>query len=327
MEQIPLGRTSLTVSRIGFGCAAIGGYDYGSVNDDDSIDAIHAAVDAGITLFDTADVYGLGHAETVLGRALGGRRSMVVIATKVGVRWEMDGRTRRDLSPAYIRDALEASLVRLRTDFVDLYQIHWPDPATPVEDTLETLERLRSEGKIRHIGCCNMDAALVDRLQVHGRVESAQLPVSLAQLEALPAAQRCVDGHGMAILAYNALAQGLFTGKYGAGSRFEGTDLRQRSALFSGAALDRNLRVLEALREIGVGHGRTPAQVAIRWLLDRPEVTCVLAGMKRPDQVQQNAGATGWRLTVEEHVRLERVARQSGEDRPSNAPSPVGRPS
>jgi len=298
MEAAPLGRTGIAIGRVGFGCAAIGGYDYGAADDRESLAAAQAALDAGVTFFDTADVYGLGHAEEVLGRALAGRVSDVVVATKVGVRWDASGRTTRDLSPAWVVEALEGSLKRLGVDCIPLYQLHWPDPATPLAETLAALERCREAGKIRHLGCCNFPLELVEAAQASGRLESVQVPLSLAQGEWVSAASACVSRWGMSVLCYNSLAQGLFGGRYHGSTTFSSDDLRSRSTLFQGGQKEHNLAILERVRVVAARLDRSPAEVAIRWVLDQPSVTCAIAGARRAEQVQQNVRAAGWRLTA-----------------------------
>lgn len=304
MEYARLGRSLLEVSRVGLGCAPMSGYDYGAVDDADSIRAIRRALDLGITLFDTADVYGLGRVEEILAKGLGDRRHDVVVATKVGVRWNDSGATRRDLSPAWIVRALEDSLRRLRLDSIPLYQIHWPDPDTPLNDTLETLVRCREQGKIQHLGCCNFDAALLKTTLGLCRLESLQIPYSLAEREAegLFAATR---DHGLGVLTYNTLAHGLLSGKYLRDSVFTGTDLRTRSPLFRGERLERNFELLARVQDAADRLDRLPVQVAIRWVLDNPAVTSALAGAKHPGQVEGNAGACGWNLPPVEKRRLD----------------------
>lgn len=306
MEYTEFGQTGLSISRVGVGCAAIGGYDYGKVDDRESIAAIHRALDLGINFFDTADAYGLGHSEEVLGRALGARRREVVVATKVGVRWDPLGRIRRDLSPGWVVRALEGSLRRLKMDCIPVYQIHWPDPATPVADTLELLRKSQEAGKIRFIGCCNFPESLVDQAQAVCRVDSLQLPYSLAQREFLAAIRYCHSKYRMAVLAYSPLAQGLLSAKYTRASKFEGTDLRARSGLFRGKIFEANLALVEGLKKAAGRIGRSPAQVAIRWILEEPAVACALAGVKRPQQVEENAGASGWNLSRDDVMLLER---------------------
>ncbi|MGD0920906.1 MAG: aldo/keto reductase [Terriglobia bacterium] len=300
MEYVRFGLTDLNISRIGMGCAAIGGYDYGSVDDQESLAAVQRALDLGINLFDTADVYGFGHSEEILSRALAGRRHEVVIATKFGVNWNQEGKTFRDLSAKRVVQALEASLRRLKLDCIPVYQIHWPDPKTPIAETLEALRKCQEAGKIRHIGCSNFPADLVDQAQACCRVESIQMPYSLAERAYWETIRWCRERHTMTILAYNPLAQGLFTGKYGAQSKFEGTDLRRRSELLRGDKLKSNLAILDRLRLVGDRHGRTPAQVAIRWILEDPSQICVLVGLKTVAQAEQNAGGAGWALPPED---------------------------
>ena len=297
-------RSRIPASRLGFGCAAIGGYDYGAVRDDESILAVQRALDAGITLFDTADVYGLGHAEQILGRGLGRRRPEVIIATKVGVRWDDGGRTVRDLTPAYLESALEASLRRLGVDCISLYQMHWPDPRTPIDATLETLDRFRQHGKIRWIGCCNVDIAAIDRAQRACRVDAVQLPFSLVDRAHETTLQHAHATHGMLVTVYNALAQGLLTGKYDAASRFGSDDLRSRSDLFHGPRLEDGLEALARVRVLAARRGRTPAQIALRWAAEQPFVDAVLAGMKTPAQVDENRSAFGWDVDTDDLIQL-----------------------
>lgn len=304
MEYVTLGVTELTVSRLGYGCAAMGGYDYGRVSDDESMRAVQRALSVGVNFFDTADAYGFGHAEEVLGRALGSRKHDVVIATKFGVRWDAQGRTERDTSARWAELAVEGSLRRLGLDCIPLYQIHWPDYRTSIAATLEALRRLREAGKVRYFGCCNFGADALDEAQAHGRLESLQLPYSLVERQCEATIDRCSREHHVAILSYNSLAQGLLSGKYGADSRFEGTDLRRRSKLFRGEALERNLVVVERLKVVGRRHDRTPAQVALRWILDNASVTCAITGIKAPRQIEENAGALEWRLPDEDREFL-----------------------
>ncbi|HEX3868310.1 MAG TPA: aldo/keto reductase, partial [Gemmatimonadaceae bacterium] len=172
MEYVTLGRGGPSVSRVAFGCAAIGGADYGPADDADSLRAAHQAIDLGINFFDVADVYGFGRAERVLGEALASKSSAnVIVATKGGVRWDDRGRTQRDSSPDWISTAIDASLSRLRVERIDLYQLHWPDPKTPIEDTLDLLERRREDGKIGQIGCTNFPLPLIDRAQRATRLD------------------------------------------------------------------------------------------------------------------------------------------------------------
>ena len=307
MEYRQLGRTGLNISRIGFGCAAMGGYDYGRVNDEDSIAAVHRALEVGVNFFDTADIYGFGHSEEVLGKALAGRAADVVVATKVGVAWDDRGRRRRDLSAAYIRTAIDNSLRRLRLESIALYQIHWPYPETPIEETAGALLACQRAGKLQSIGCCNFSLGEVAALLSKCRIESIQLPYSLTDRRALGVLQRCREEYDMATLCYNVLAQGLLTGKYNQDSRFHQTDLRQRSSIFADGQLAGNLSALEQLRLVGARHSRTAAQAAVRWALHHPAVTCAITGAKHAQQVDENAGGAGWSLSAADQTILDQA--------------------
>jgi aryl-alcohol dehydrogenase-like predicted oxidoreductase len=288
------------VSTVGFGCAAIGGYDYGPVDDAESIASIHEAVDSGINFFDTADVYGLGRSEEVLGQALSTATTQVIVATKVGVRWAPGGATWRDSSPDYIRIAVEDSLRRLRRDYIDLYQIHWHDPSTPLEATLETLSDLEAEGKIRASGCCNFDSSLLASalsITKTGRtiLRTTQVSVNVGDTTKVPdvASARTL---GLTGLAYNVLAQGFYSGKYTRDSTFEGTDLRRRNPVFAGESFDAHFRVLQQIESVARTCGRTSVQTAIRWVLDATPISIALVGIKRRAQVREAVGAAGWQL-------------------------------
>jgi myo-inositol catabolism protein IolS len=305
VEYARLGQTEVFVSRIGFGCAAIGGYDYGSAEDGVSIAAIHQARELGINFFDTADVYGLGHAEEVLGKALEGRAQDVIVATKVGLEWDANGKTRRNLHPQRIVHAVEESLRRLRIDCIPLYQIHWPDPETPISETIGALMRCQERGQIRFIGCCNFAGDLIVDAQEHGRIESLQMPFSLAEREHESLLRQVYDEPGMATLCYNPLAQGLFTGKFDRQSTFSSADLRSRSGLFQGPKFSANLTLLERIKTVACRIGQTMAQVAIRWILDHNFITSALIGIRTPDQIAENAAATDWRLSPADWQFLE----------------------
>lgn len=300
MEYVKLGLTDVHLSRVGFGCAALGGYDYGKVNDQDSVAAVRRALELGVNFFDTADVYGLGHAEELLAEALGSRRHDVIVATKFGVRWDNQGNTERDISPARVFEALDGSLRRLRLDCIPLYQIHWNDGQTPISQTMEALMKCQEAGKIRFIGSCNLSFSLIEEAQRFGRVESLQLPYSLAERDSEQVINEGHRKYQMSTFCYNPLAQGLLTGKYGRDSRFYGTDLRTRSYLFHGPSLTINLALADKLKIVAKRHGRTPAQVAIRWILENESVGCAIVGVKTPAQIEENAGVDGWNLSRED---------------------------
>lgn len=304
MEYEKLGSTGTSISRIGFGCWAIGGHGYGDVEDPRSIAAIRRALDLGVTFFDTADVYGFGHSEEVLSKALETRIKDVIVATKFGVRWDESGRTVKDCSIGYIRKALEGSLRRLKTDCVTLYQLHWHDGVTPLSVVFEALFRLQEEGKIRHIGCSNIPSSVFRKISGSGNVASAQLQFSLVFRQSMEDLAVYHEQQGMATLVYGVLARGLLSGKYGQASKFGERDTRGTDPDFR-KNLDRNAGMIEGVNKVSAKCRKTPSQVAIRWVLEHPSVSCALVGVKTEEQVSENAGAAGWRLEQEDRDYLD----------------------
>lgn len=296
MEYKKLGLTDLDVSRIGFGCWAIGGHGYGKVDDRQSINAIRAALDLGINFFDTADVYGFGHSEEILSRGLGSSRKDVVVATKFGVAWDRNGNTYHDCSPKRAVEALEGSLRRLRLDCIPLYQIHWHDNVTPIYETLEALRKCQESGKIRYISCSNFSIDLVrEAIKVH-RIESLQCLYNIIQRDTERDMAECHHQFNLGIIVYGLLARGLLSGKYRLGSQFGENDTRSKCELFKGENLKKNLNFVETLKRIGLLYGKTSAQVAIRFVLENPVVTCAITGNKTREQVEENVSALNWKL-------------------------------
>lgn len=294
MEYVVLGRTDLHVSRLCFGCATMGGYDYGPADDAVSVAAVRRALELGVNFFDVADVYGLGRAETVLRRALGSRLHDVVVATKFGVTWAPDGRTGLDLSPAYMRQALENSLRRLGVEAISLYQIHKPDGQTLWEDCMAALEQCRTEGKIRHIGASNIETADVDSCQAAGRLDSLQMPFSLADQQHASSMIDAQTRWGMSALAYNVLAHGLFSGRHSRDAVFSGTDLRTRIPMFQAPLREQAFGLLDRITRVAKVSGRSYVQVAIAWALHHPAVSVALVGTRTPAQIAESVGALGW---------------------------------
>jgi aryl-alcohol dehydrogenase-like predicted oxidoreductase len=307
-----LGSSQLTVPVVGIGCNA-----FGTRMDLDQVtDVVDAAIEHGATFFDTADVYGLGSSEELLGRALGSRRDDVVIATKFGM--DMKGHSGDDGgrrgSPAYIRTSVEASLRRLGTDYIDLYQLHVPDPRTPIEDTLETLDDLVTAGTVRAIGCSNLkawqvvDAAWTSRTRDLASFVTAQNEYSLynrtAELELTPA---CLE-LGIGILPYFPLAYGLLTGKY---RRGEDAPAGSRLSLSSQARrlADADWDRIEALQAFADAHEVSLLEVAIGGLAAQPAVASVIAGATRPEQVESNVRAATWEPSDEELDELASIGR------------------
>lgn len=291
MEFRKLGRTDLNISRIGFGCWAIGGHGYGPVDDGESIRAIRKALDLGVNFFDTADVYGFGHSEEILSKALGSRRHDVVIATKFGVRWDGGGRTFRDCRAKAVSDAIEGSLRRLRMDCVPLYQIHWHDGKTPLSETMEALRKCQEAGKIRYVGCSNFSLDLIMESRKNGHLDSIQLPYSINQPAAEETLRICHNHLEMGTLVYGTLVRGLLSGKYDADTRFGKGDTRSRDEHFKGSLLANNLALSAALRSLSARCGMSPAQCAISWVLVRPYVTAAIVGAKTEAQIEENVGA------------------------------------
>lgn len=289
------------VSPIGFGCWAIGGYGWGKVDDGDSGAAIRRALELGVNFFDTADVYGLGHSEEVLAKGLGRQRKEVVISTKVGLKWDSSGNITRDVSPKRIIAALEESLRRLRLDCIPLYLIHYPDGVTPITSTMEALVRCQEAGKIRYIGCSNLPVESIREAHAVQPLAAVQAPYNLLdrgiEHDILP----CADDLGIAVLAFGPLAQGFLSGKYEDGAQFSQDDVRSRSPYFQQDAHAVNQEKLSRLLRVAAHYpGVTLAQLAIRWVLDNSSVECAITGVTLPKQIEENVGASGWRLAEED---------------------------
>jgi aryl-alcohol dehydrogenase-like predicted oxidoreductase len=315
MSYRPLGSSGLMVSVVGLGCNAFGT----RIDAEQTRQVVEAALDAGVTLFDTADVYGRGASEELLGKALGSHREDVVVATKFGM--DMDGANGSDwgarASRRYVRKAVEASLRRLGTDHIDLYQLHQPDLVTPVEETLEAMTELVAEGKVRYLGCSNfaawevVDAHWISVSRGLQRFVTAQNEYSLynrsAERDLAPACERL----GLSILPYFPLAYGLLTGKYQRGAAApEGSRLEGQPSRLENADFDR----IEALEAYAAERGVGILDVAIGGLAAQPAVGSVIAGASRPEQVAANARAGSWEPTGEDLAALEEV---NGEHAPS----------
>ena len=305
------GNTDLQTTPIGFGAWAIGGggwrAGWGPQNDDESIAAIRRALDLGINWIDTAAVYGLGHSEEVVARALEGRGDRPYIFTKCARAWDEQGNIKGNLKADSIRRECENSLRRLRVDVIDLYQIHWPDPDPDIEEGWTTLAELKAAGKVRHIGVSNFNVEQLRRAQAIAPVESLQPPYSLLrrdiEAEILPFCQE----HNIAVIAYSPMASGLLTGAMTPerAASLPQDDWRRNDPRFQEPQLSQTLRLVDVLREIGARHGRTPGEVAIAWTLRHPAVTGAIVGARRPDQVEGIVGAADFRLNEEELASID----------------------
>lgn len=303
MEYVRLGG-GFEVSRFGFGGCPLGGHGWGDTDDQKLIAAIHSAFDAGVTLFDTADVYGLGRSEAVLGEVLEAHRDEVVFATKFGVRREGDT-TLYDNSADWIRLSVEGSLKRLRTDRIDLYQLHYWDKTTPLPDIVDVLQDLIRQGKIRAFGVTNLDPRTISGDPIDGLV-SFSMEYNLLRQDRTEDI-RAIEAGGLTFLSWGSLAQGALSGKYSVEAAFDPDDRRSRDAYsaFHGEGLARREEAVSLLRAIAPNYpGRTVAQLAVRWILDRHPGSVALVGMKSPEQVRDMCGAFDWSLTAEDLARL-----------------------
>lgn len=313
MDKVQLGKTDISVTRLAFGGCPMGRHGWGNVARQDFVETVQHALDLGLTFFDTADTYGLGESEATLGDALRGRREEAVIATKFGVRVTESG-TQFDNSPKWIRSALEASLRRLQTDYVDLYQVHYRDGTTPLSDIVETLGQLADEGKIRAIGLSNVGPTdLTEILSTGSRFSSFQNELSLANRSGESFMKSLSAATGMTPLSWGSLGQGILTGKYGANATFSAADRRSRPEYvnFHGKKLAQNLRIVEVMRQISERTGRSLPAIAVRWILDSVPGSVAIAGIKNEGQLRSNVDALGWTLSLEDLEALNLVSEPS----------------
>ncbi|MEA4998742.1 MAG: aldo/keto reductase [Candidatus Limiplasma sp.] len=310
MESIALKQTDLTVSRLCIGGCPAGEYGWGNVSRAEVEQAMLHAVEHGINFFDTADTYGLGRSEETLGDTLRPYRDRVVIATKFGVRVE-NGKTWYDNSPAYLQASLAASLKRLKTDHIDLYQVHYLDGVTPIPVLMEALIRHQEQGHIRAIGLSNITPDSVPALLPYtDHIATFQNHFSLAHRDDETAMRQISGALHAAPLTWGSLGQGVLTGKYDQTVHFTADDRRSRSIYdnFYGDKLLRNLRIVEAMRPIAKAHGVPVASVAVRWILDAMPGSVVITGVKSPQQAQDNALAMTFTLTPDQLAELDQVS-------------------
>ncbi|WP_457812861.1 aldo/keto reductase (plasmid) [Sinorhizobium meliloti] len=304
-----IGRSGVAASAVGLGTWAIGGWMWGGTDERESVAAIQASLDAGVTLIDTAPAYGLGRAEEIVGKALSGRRDKAVIATKCGLVWhtqqgnhffDQDGRpVHRHLGRESIFHEVERSLRRLGTDYIDLYITHWQDPTTPIEETMRALEDLRAAGKIRAIGASNVN---LEELQIYvqiGGLDAIQERFSMLDREIEAQLLPVTMANGVATLSYSSLALGLLSGSIGPERVFSGDDQRRNNPRFSVANREKVTRFAEAIRPIAQEYEGSIAQIVIAWTLAQPGITFALCGARNPAQALDNAGAGTIRLSAE----------------------------
>ncbi len=320
MRQIRLGRSDLQVSRIAFGTWEVGG-DWGATDEDAAVAAIRHAADRGINFFDTAQGYGFGASEGVLARALEGRpRDQVVIATKGGLRPSPTRRVERDASPEWIRRGVDESLRALRTDYIDLYQIHWPDPNIPFEETAGALAELVTAGKIRHVGVSNFDAEQMEAFSATLPVETLQPPYHLFRRDIEESILPYARAHDIGVLVYGPLGHGLLSGAMTEETRFAPDDWRSKSDVFRGELYRRNLRIVSALERFAeVELGTSVSRLAVAWTLANPAVHVAIVGTRKPNHVDDAIAAAD--LVLDEQV-LRRIDDIVSDEVPVGGPSP-----
>jgi aryl-alcohol dehydrogenase-like predicted oxidoreductase len=305
-----IGRSGIEAPAIGLGTWAIGGWMWGGTDEAKSISAIQASIDEGISLIDTAPAYGQGLSEEIVGKAIAGRREKVVLATKCGLVWhtqkgnhffDYDGKpVHRYLGKDAIVHEVEQSLKRLGTDYIDHYITHWQDPTTPIAETMEALESLKTQGKIRSIGASNTTADDVKAYVAAGQLDAIQEEYSMTKRDIEETLVPLCLKEKVSVLSYSSLALGLLTGKIGPDRTFEGDDQRKDNPRFSVENRRKVARLMDAIAPIAEAHGATKAQVVIAWTLQQPGITFSLCGARDPEQARENAKAGRLRLTSEE---------------------------
>jgi aryl-alcohol dehydrogenase-like predicted oxidoreductase len=305
-EMVDIPGTQLKVSRVALGTWAMGGWMWGGTDQRESVATIHAALEQGITLIDTAPVYGFGVSEEIVGAALEGIRSLAVIATKTGLEWR-DGKVYRNATRARIMKEVDDSLRRLRTDYIDIYQVHWPDPLVPVEETAEAMRSLYEMGKIRAIGVSNFTVDQMARFRQVAPLHVLQPPYNLferaIETDALPYCR----ANDIATLGYGALCRGLLSGRIRPDTKFDGDDLRRVDPKFQAPRLAQYVEAVRQLDEFAQRRfHRRVIHLAVRWMLDQG-ISVALWGGRHPDQVQASLGVSGWSLSDMERQQIEQI--------------------
>jgi len=316
MEFIEIPQTSIRVSRVALGTWAIGGWMWGGSDEKDAIRTIHTALDSGINLIDTAPVYGFGRSEEIVGKALaiGGRRRNTIIATKVGLDWA-DGKPFRNASRARIVHEAEQSLRRLRTDVIDLYQVHWPDPHTPIAEVADAMAALYKSGKIRAIGVSNFSPAQMDEFRAVAPLHAAQPPYNLFERNIEEDVLPYCRNHNIALLAYGSLCRGLLSGRMTESTRFGGDDLRRSDPKFRPPRFEQYLDAVEKLDALAWEHfGKRVIHLAARWVLDRNKMNIALWGARRPEQLSPVRDVVGWRIDGTAMAEIDQILKRTIKD-------------
>ncbi|MDZ8030670.1 aldo/keto reductase [Nostoc sp. DedSLP04] len=317
MQTKQLGNSELNITPIGFGAWAIGGgewaFGWGEQDDQESIAAIDRALDLGVNWIDTAAIYGLGHSEEVVAKALKGRSSRPYIFTKCSMVWDEKGEIARSLKADSLRREVEASLRRLDIETIDLYQIHWPNPDSEIEEGWTTLAKLKDEGKVRYIGVSNFNVEQLKRIQEIAPVTSLQPPYSLVKPDVEKEILPFCKENNIGVIVYSPMQSGLLTGKMTPErvANFPDNDWRKSNSEFQEPRLSRNLKLVEVLQHIGQQHDRSPGEVAIAWTLNNPAVTAAIVGGRNPKQVEGIIGAGEFRLNQQELNDIDTFLREN----------------
>ncbi len=307
MEYRRFGKTGIEVSAVGFGCWESSG-DYGSFDESQIVAAVHRALDQGITLFDTAEGYGFGRSEALLGKALRGKREQALIVTKVGI-YRDNGEWFRDSSRSRIMASIETSLQALETDYVDVYLVHWPDSSRPFEETMAVMEDVRQQGKTRFIGVSNFSPEQIEQARQGGAIDVVQYGYHMFDRRLERFVFPTVQTYDFGLMTYGSLAHGLLTGAFTRDTQFPVDDWRHSGKAFSlplwsPDVLPRNIAVVEELTEIAAEFGKSSAQLALRWVLSNPLVGVALVGFRHPGEVSLNLDGLDWTL---DPAALERI--------------------
>ena len=316
MEYAKMKGLNRQASRIGLGTWAIGGLMWGGTDEREALETIRTALEHGITLIDTAPIYGLGRAETLVGRALAQyhKRKDVIIATKVGLEWHK-GQVFRNSTRARIMKEIDDSLRRLQTDYIDIYQVHWPDPLVPIEETAATMHQLYKQGKIRAIGVSNYSVEQLNLFQQAAPLHTAQPAYNLFEREVEGALLPYCLTHGVSTLTYGSLCRGLLSGKMNPGTEFQGDDVRKIDPKFQPPRYAQYLKAVERLDRFAQEHyGKHVLELAVRWTLDQPFVTVALWGARHPDQLKPLAAISGWTLNTSALRAIGEIIRDSVTD-------------
>ena len=319
MEYTVISGTDMKVSRIAQGTWAIGGWMWGGTDESESIRTIHAALDKGINLIDTAPVYGFGVSEEIVGKAIEqrGQREKVFIATKVGLEWN-NGSVSRNSSPDRIRKEVQDSLRRLRADYIDIYQVHWPDMAVPIEETARTMQALLKEGLIRAIGVSNYSPEQMDRFMSVSELHTVQPPYNLFERQIERDVLPYVREKNLSAFAYGPLCRGLLTGKMRPDTKFTGDDLRQSDPKFQQPRFSQYLNAVQQLDNLAQKkYGKRVMDLAVRWVLDQPGITAALWGARHPAELDAVASTLDWKLDADTLATIDRILQQT-------IPQPIG---